>query len=172
MSKKYLDLEGTKYLLEEIKEIIESEAVDLSDYVTRTELQKKLDELEIDIDLDDYATKEYVINAINNAQIGGGEGGDIDLSIYALKSELDGKADTNHTHSEYLTEHQDISGKADKTHTHKMADVTDYVAPDLSTYAKKTDIPSLNGYATETYVNNAIANIPLNRSIQSIPHFK
>lgn len=31
---------------------------------------------------------------------------------------------------------------------------------DLSAYAKKTDIPSLDGYAKETYVDNAIAAIP------------
>ena len=33
-------------------------------------------------------------------------------------SELVEKADKDHTHDEYLTEHQDISGKADKNHTH------------------------------------------------------
>ena len=31
---------------------------------------------------------------------------------------------------------------------------------DLSSYAKKTEIPSLNGYATTKYVDDAIANIP------------
>ena len=178
MSKKYLDLEGTKYLLEEIKEIIESEAVDLTDYVTRTELQQKLDALEIDIDLDDYATKEYVINAINNAQLGGGDGSGVDLSIYALKSDLDGKADTNHTHSEYLTQHQDISGKLDKT----AASSTYLSKSDASsTYLTKTDASSTylgksanaasatkatqdgsgntitSTYATKTELSNAIA---------------
>ena len=33
---------------------------------------------------------------------------------------LDGKADVNHTHSQYLTQHQDISGKADINHTHSQ----------------------------------------------------
>ena len=34
-----------------------------------------------------------------------------------------------------------------------MSDITDYTAPDLSSYAKKTDIPSLSGYATKEYVD-------------------
>ena len=141
MAKEYLDLEGTKYLLEEIKKIIEDEAVDLTDYVTRTELQEKLDELKIEVNLDEYATKEYVINAITNAQLGGADGG-VDLSNYALKTDLDGKADTDHTHTEYLTQ-QDIVDKADKDHTHDQ-----YL----------TDHQSLDGYATETFVTDAIIN--------------
>lgn len=74
----------------------------------------------------------------------------------------------------------DLSGKADKVHTHKLKDITDYVAPDLSEYAKKTDIPDVSDfitsipaeyiteselaskqYATEGYVNNAINNIDI-----------
>lgn len=31
---------------------------------------------------------------------------------------------SEHTHDQYLTEHQDISGKADKVHTHNISDVT------------------------------------------------
>lgn len=39
-------------------------------------------------DLADYATQDWVTNEINNAQLGGGDSPDIDLSIYALKSDL------------------------------------------------------------------------------------
>ena len=35
-------------------------------------------------------------------------------NITNLQTTLDGKAPSNHTHSQYLTSHQDISGKADK----------------------------------------------------------
>lgn len=88
----------------------------------------------------------------------------------------------------YLTEHQSLDGKADKVHTHKLNEITDYTAPDLSGYAKKSDIPDvskfitevpseyvtdtelnakgyltehqdLSTYATKTFVNNAIANV-------------
>ena len=153
---RYLDLGGTRYLLEQLHDIMDKIAVgdvDLSDYVTKAELQTILDELNIDVDLSNYvtkeeledaladidtsnidlsayATKEYVTDAINNAALGG-DGSTVDLSIYAKKTDLDAKADEEHTHT--------------------MSDITDYVAP---------TIPSLDGYATEDYVDNAIANIP------------
>ena len=47
---------------------------------------------------------------------------------------------------------EQLSTKADKEHTHLLKDITDYEAPDLSTYATKDEIPSLNGYATEQWV--------------------
>ena len=103
---RYLDIGGTRYLLEQLHDIMEKMLVgdvDLSDYVTKTELQKILDELNIDIDLSNYvtkeeledaladidtsnidlsayATKEYVTDAINNAQLSG-DGSSVDLSI-------------------------------------------------------------------------------------------
>lgn len=52
------------------------------------------------------------------------------LNNYYTKSEVDtglgGKSDTNHTHSQYLTSHQDISGKADIADLPtKLSDLTD-----------------------------------------------
>ena len=88
---------------------------------------------------DGLATKEYVDSAVS--------GKIEDGSSYATKQELENAivghfhneyADVNHVHSQYLTKHQDISH-----------------------LATKSEIPSLNGYATETYVNDAIANIDL-----------
>ena len=149
----YLDRVGVIHLVQQLKVYIDGIAtgnIDLSDYVTKTELQAKLDALNIDIDLSayatkeeltnalrnidlsSYATKEYVTDAINNAQLGG-DGSGVDLSIYAKKSDLESKAEIEHTHT--------------------MSDITDYTAPDLSSYAKKTDIPSLTGYATKSYVD-------------------
>ena len=49
----------------------------------------------------------------------------------------------------YLTDHQDISHLADKVHTHSITDITDYTAP------------SLDGYATEEFVNKKIAEAEL-----------
>ena len=92
------------------------------------------------VDLSNYATKDYVDDAIANIEI---SGGDVDLTGYATESYVNSvtgnarneamnyalglsntKADKNHSHDEYLTEHQ-----------------------------------SLEGYATESYVNDAIGNI-------------
>ena len=164
--KEFLDEVGGRYIVQRVKQMIN--AVE-ADSVTKQELQDELDALNIHIDLSSYATKEeltnalsnidlsayatkeYVTNAINNAQLSG-DGSSIDLSIYAKKSDLDSKANTEHTHT--------------------MSDITDYTEPDLSSYAKKTDIPSLDGYALKTeipsinglatteYVDNAIADLP------------
>ena len=100
-NEQFLDKRGTDHLIDELKAYadgIASGSVDLSNYVTKEELQAKLDALDINIDLSSYATKEELTNAINS----------IDLSAYALK----------------------------------------------------TEIPSLDGYATTEYVDNAIANAP------------
>ena len=100
-NEQFLDKRGTDHLIDELKAYadgIASGNIDLSDYVTKEELQAKLDALDINIDLSSYATKEELTNAINS----------IDLSAYALK----------------------------------------------------TEIPSLDGYATTEYVDNAIANVP------------
>ena len=139
--KEFLDEIGGRYIVQRVKQMIN--AVE-ADSVTKQELQAELDALDINIDLSSYATKEelstalsnidlssyatkeYVTDAINNAQLGG-DVSSIDLSIYAKKSDLDSKADTQHTHT--------------------ISDITDYTAPDLSSYAKKTEIPSLDGYA-------------------------
>ena len=56
-----------------------------------------------------------------------------------ILSALDGKADVNHTHSQYLTEHQDISGKVDKV-TGKGLSTEDY------TTAEKTKLAGLSNY--------------------------
>lgn len=141
----FVDKAGLDHAISELKAYIDgvsTGSIDLSDYVTKNELQAKLDALDINIDLSSYATKEELTNAINN----------IDLSAYAKKTDipsLDGYAKTTdiptvptkvselENDSGYLTEHQD-----------------------LSAYALKTEIPSTDGLATTEYVDNAIANVP------------
>ena len=80
-NEQFLDKRGTDHLIEELKAYIDklpTGGVDLSDYVTKSELQAKLDALHINIDLSSYATKEELTQAINS----------IDLSSYALKTEI------------------------------------------------------------------------------------
>lgn len=84
-----------------------------------------------------------------------------DLDEYALKSEIPTKVSVlendagyltslpEHTHDQYLTEHQDLSEYAKKTEI-----------PSLDPYALKTELPSTEGLATEDYVDTAINNIP------------
>lgn len=88
--------------------------------------------------LDGYATETYVTNAIANAQLGGDDT-EVDLSGYATKDDLKGYAAKEHTHDEYLTEHQDLSNYALKNEI-----PTDYLS----------SIP--DEYVTEAFVVNTI----------------
>ena len=124
-----------------------------SEYVTETKLSNK-----------NYATETYVQNKIAEASLSGGE---VDLSGYATKEDLNTKADKSAIPTKvsqltndkgYLTSHQDISGKADKTyvdtelakkanssHTHSYNDLTD-----------KPTIPSISNLATKTELTNGL----------------
>lgn len=135
--------------------------IDLSPYATKEEVNTKADKehnhsqyLTEHQDISHLASKAYVSNAIAEAQLSG-EGEDIDLSGYATKDDLLAKADKNHNHdtvyalkSELVHNHD--NQYAPKTHNHSYNDLTD-----------KPTIPSVDGLATETYVNDAIANAQL-----------
>ena len=141
-NEQFLDKRGTDHLIDELKAYIDSIAtgdIDLSNYVTKEELQAKLDALDINIDLSSYATKEELTQAINSIDLSAyAKKTDLpSLDGYALKTEIPTKVSQLENDSGYLTEHQD-----------------------LSAYALKTEIPSLDGYATTQYVDNAIANVP------------
>lgn len=132
--------------------------VDLSDYATKLELQESIESISIpslsgyatelwvndqgfiktipedyakksDIpSLDDYATQQFVIEKINEAQLGDKE---VDLSGYATQTWVNKQGFLTSVPSDYA----------------KKSDI-----PSLDGYAKTTDIPSLSGYATQTWV--------------------
>ena len=98
-----------------------------------------------------------------------------DLSSYALKSEipsLDGYVTQSWVTSQgYLTEHQDLTGYATQSWVTNQGYITsvpdtfatkDWVSSqgyltehqDLSSYALKSEIPSLDGYATESWISS------------------
>ena len=176
-NEQFLDKRGTDHLIDELKAYIDNlpiGGVDLSDYVTKSELQAKLDALDINIDLSAYATKEELTQAINS----------IDLSAYAKKSDipsLEGYVTETELNAKgYLTEHQDLSAYALKTEIPTVPSLDGYATTeyvdnaianvpsggnvDLSNYYTKAEtnalIPSTEGLATEEYVNNAVSNIP------------
>ena len=90
----------------------------------------------------------------------------VDLTGYATKDELNNKADKTYVDTE-------LAKKANVSHTHSYNDLTDkpsiptvdvnknYVDTQLATKANKSEIPSLDGYATETYVTTKIAEASL-----------
>ena len=109
-------------------------------------------------DLTDYAKKTELTNYYTKAEPDGKYALSADipsLNGYATEEWVNSKGYlTNHQSLEDYATKEQLSTKADKEHTHLLKDITDYVAPNLSIYAKKTDIPSLNGYATEEWVNS------------------
>lgn len=118
------------------------------------------------IDTSNFYTKgqtdSKIAEEIEKVQIGGGS--EIDLSSYATKTELEGKADKNHTHSEYLTSHQDISGKADKTYVDeqltKKSDIHEHPYLSNSTVipSKTSQLQNDSNFLTsipEEYVTNS-----------------
>ena len=117
------------------------------EYVTETELNSK-----------GLATENYVQEKIAEASLSGGE---VDLSGYATKAELNTKADKSHTHNEL--------------HSHSNKTVLDGITSskvnewnnkstfngDYNSLTNKPVIPSTEGLATENYVNQKIADAQL-----------
>ena len=124
-----------------------------------------------DVDLDNYYTKDEIDNLLDDI-----ESGDVDLSEYAKKEDIpDVSKFITEVPSEYITE-TELSAKGYATGGYVDSKVAGIVIPtkvsafendkgyltehqSLEGYAKLSDIPtvpSLDGYATETYVTNAI----------------
>lgn len=78
-----------------------------------------------------------------------GETGSIDLSGYAKLSDINAVKKWVEEKN-YLTEHQDISNLATKDDFDKL----EKSIPSLEGYAKTEDIPSIEGFVTETWINN------------------
>ena len=107
------------------------------------------------------ATESYVQEKIAEASLSGGE---VDLSAYATKAELNTKADKTHTHNEL--------------HSHSNKTVLDEITSskvnewnnkstfngDYNSLTNKPVIPSTEGLATESYVQEKIAEASLSGS--------
>ena len=93
------EINDSKAVKDHIHEQYITEHQDLSAYA-----------LKADIEAADYASKDYVDIAMESVEV--------DLSDYvtteSMNAALADKADEEHTHDEYLTEHQDISNLATK----------------------------------------------------------
>lgn len=113
---------------------------DLSDYYTKGETDDLLDGKQDVSAMTQYYTKGEANEAISAA--------------------ISGKADTSAVTavSDALTAHTSDSGihvsQQEKEAWNAKLDATAYTPTDLSDYAKKEDIPSLDGYATQQWVEN------------------
>ena len=147
-NEQFLDKRGTDHLIEELKAYIDGIAsgdIDLSNYVTKSELQAKLDALDINIDLSSYATKEELTNAINS----------IDLSAYALKTEipsLDGLATTEYVDNAIANIPSGGGGNVDLSnyYTKEETDERDLMILPLNSLGEKyitNNMPNIKAYA-------------------------
>ena len=140
---------------------VTKEELNAAGYVTSSVLDGYVTDTELDVALDGYATKSYVVDYVATY------GGNVDLSSYVTKDELNQAGYLTSIPSEYVTENE-LSGMgyADKTY------VANYVATyggnvDLSSYATKSYVaeyvatyapePDLSSYATKSYVAEYVA---------------
>lgn len=158
---------------EEVQEAIdgiEHPVVDLSEYARKDELpstaglateafvQKQIDEIEFPTtDLTGYATEEFVQKKIAEAELTEGE---VDLSAYYTKTEVDSKFDNLNIPELDLTEYatkEDVENAINEIvipSTEGLA-TEEFVEEAISSI----QIPSVDGLASEQYVDEAIANI-------------
>lgn len=119
-----------------------------ADYVTKQEFQKAIEDIEIpEIDLTGYATQDFVITKIAEAEIGGQE---VDLSKYATKDDLT-KVEQKIPSLEGLATEEFVETQIKESVPTKVSDLENdkgYLTEhqDLSEYAKQTD---LEGYTSK-----------------------
>mgnify|MGYP004692273227 CR=1 FL=1 len=88
-------------------------------------------------------------------QLGGGAVDSVNGMTGDVVLEIPSKTSQLINDSGFITEHQDISGLATKG---ELKAVEDKI-PTLDDYALKSEIPTLDGLATTTYVDNKVAAI-------------
>ena len=136
--------------------------------ITQTKVNEWNNKADVTHSHSEYASYSHTHNA---SEIEGLENVDIDLSDYYTKSETDeavnDKANKVHTHSEYLTEHQDISHKADKTDIYTKFETDSKISEEIAkAQLGGSGEVDLSAYATKTYVDNEISKIELKEGPQ------
>ena len=131
---------------------VENKIYDIEDKQAREDLKNKADKTEIPViphiptktsELENdskFVNETYVNEKIAEAELGGG---DVDLSGLATKDELNKKADKTEI----------------PTNISELNNDSGFLNEIPQEYAKKSDIPSIDGLATEEYVDSAISNI-------------
>ena len=144
--------------LNKIEEGLENAVYVLDDYVTKEELGKAIESVDVTGQLVDYAKKSEIPTKVSQLTNDSSYLSSIP-SEYVTDEELNAKG--------YLTQHQDLSAYAKKsdlpTVPTKVSELTNdknYISSIPSEYV--TDIELTNkGYVTESYVKNEIANAQL-----------
>ena len=128
---------------EQVNQQLEASINDkLTNYYNKLEVDNKI--ANVKVDLTGYATKDYVDNKVATLDVSG------QLVGYAKKTDLPTKTSQLENDSNYLTEHQDISALATKEEVE----------------AVKSKIPSLDGYAKESYVDEKFAGVDVSDQLK------
>ena len=135
-----------------VAEEIKNVQVDLSNYYTKTEVDEKVSN--VNVDLTGYATETYVQEQIDAIP-------EPDLSDYALKTDIPKKVSDLTNDARYIT------SIPDEYVTEAELDAKGYLTEhqSLAEYALKTEIPSIEGLATEIYVDNAVAKVDVSSQL-------
>jgi hypothetical protein len=145
--------------------------IDLDEYAKKADIEglateefviQKITEAELankDIDLTDYYTKSEV-DAIIPAVDSFAKKDDVEEAIYNLEQDIRGRA----TEAFVKAEIEKIEIPKVPTKVSELENDIGYLTEhqDLSEYAKKTDLPSIEGLASEDFVRSEIAKAELN----------
>ena len=162
---------------EEIKDI----QVDLSNYYTKTEVDEKV--ANVNVDLTGYATEQYVQDAIAAADVPNNLSDladdenhrvvtDTEKATWNAKSDFSGSyndlTDKPTNVSEFANDAGYLTSVPEEYVTETELNAKGYLTEhqDLSDYALKTDVPSVEGLATETYVDNAVAAVDVSEQLK------
>lgn len=128
---------------EQVNQQLEASINDkLTNYYNKSEVDNKI--ANVKVDLTGYATEDYVDNKVATLDVSG------QLVGYAKKTDLPTKTSQLENDSNYLTEHQDISALATKEEVK----------------AVESKIPSLDGYAKESYVDEKVAGVDVSDQLK------
>ena len=128
---------------EQVNQQLEASINDkLTNYYNKSEVDNKI--ANVKVDLTGYATEDYVDNKVATLDVSG------QLVDYAKKTDLPTKTSQLENDSNYLTEHQDISALATKEEVE----------------AVESKIPSLDGYAKESYVDEKVAGVDVSDQLK------
>ena len=120
----------------------------LDNYYTKSEVNEVV--ANVKVDLTGYATEDYVQEQIDAIP-------DVDLSDYALKTDIPANISTFTNDAGYLTEHQSLDGFATETYVQEEIAKVD-VSDQLTDYAKSKDV------YTKSEVDDAISNVEVDLS--------
>ena len=140
---------ATKQDVEDAVNGIKIPETDLTGYATEDFVRSEVAKAELngkDVDLTDYYTKDETTAAIESAI---GAVVIPDVSKFITMKDVEDKQYLSEIPSEYITSNE----------LEQKGYLTEH--QDLSDYAKKSEIPSIDGLATEDFVRNAIDNIKL-----------